>query len=447
MLQTLENGGRSCYNERMDEFDVRKSIISQEDMADCLDFVTDFSAQLKEYSGRLTGSDSETACARAIRNRLHDETDAKTRLEAFMAYPMWGRQSFLLVGLWFALSYVLYYVSFAGGRITGILLTLLSLAVFAVGTGVLFSLYFGCGTFKGVLSKKACYNVVSEFGSENSDKVFVICDHHDDMPGSIIKDFDIMRKFCTIIAPLSMFVFVLFCILKMALGTQDGDIAAKTSAFAIIPTVFGILGITTIVLHYSPMPKHARNSNGISTSIAMATYAYFVDKSELLPPDVKIVYASFGGENSAHCGSRAFAEAHPEFAKATVLCIDDIQSGDIELAEYDAVRKIEYDMNTVAAVLSSAREQELKISVMPHTTFKEKFNSLHGFMSNAFARTGNPTVTVLAKEYGKAQRNLSAEEIENLFSLTVGTMQNLMKHDSSQNKTDAEIHIVDAVGR
>lgn len=443
----LENGNRYCYNKCMEELNQIKNVISQEDLADCLDFVDDFSSQLKEFSGRLTGGDSETACARAIRNRLHDETDAKTRLEAFMSYPMLGRQSFLLVGVWFALCYILYFVSFAGGRIAGIFLTLLSLVVFVVGIGIFLSLYFGKRTFKNILPKKACYNVVSEFGSENNERVFVVCDHHDEMPGSIIKDFGIMRKFCTVIAPTSMFVFILFCILKMAIGTQDGDIVAKTSAFAIVPTIFGIFGVTSIILHYSPLSKHTRSSNGISTSIAMATYAYFVDKPELLPEDVKIVYASFGGENSAHCGSFEFAKAHPEFAKATVLCIDDIQSGDIEIAEYDAVRKIEYDANTIAAVLESAREQDIKISVMQHRTLRDKFNSLHGFMSNSFACIGNPTVTILSKGYDKSQRNLSAEEIGNLFSLSVGAMQNLMKYNPAQNQSKAEIHIVDAFGK
>ena len=81
----------------MDE--IKKKAVSAEDLLDGGDFIVEFSDELKKYPHRITGSADETACARAIRNRLHDETDAKTRLEAFNAYPMFGRGSFLYLGI------------------------------------------------------------------------------------------------------------------------------------------------------------------------------------------------------------------------------------------------------------------------------------------------------------------------------------------------------------
>lgn len=448
MLAIFSHG---WYNNFMNSLVSRKSVISQEDMADCIEFVKDFSAELRQNSGRLSGSEDETACARQIRNRLHDETDAKTRMEAFWARPTMGRRTFTLIGLWSILCYVLYYVSFAGNRLVGTLLTLVALIAFVVGNGILISLYLGVPTFQRLLKKRVSYNVVSEYGADDSRNVFVVCDHHDSMPGSIIRDFDFVRKFCTVAVPICALIFVLFCILKMAFGTQDGDVAAKISAFTIVPAAVGIISNTACLLHFSSNSKNARENNGISTSVAMATYAYFVDKPELLPEDVKIVYASFGAENSAHCGSRAFVEAHPEFANATVLCIEDVQSSVFNVVDYDALRKVECDSNVVAAILTSAREQDMTVPIMQHESLSGVFKCLHGFMSNAFCKDGVSGAGIIAKSHGSA-KDIEEEDVEKLFSLCVGTMQILMKNAKHTEIKDdvAEqtgIQIVDVVGK
>lgn len=140
----------------------KHSVISKEDMQSAMDFVEDFSHELEKYPHRIAASKDETACARAIRNRLHDETDAKTRLEAFDASPLLGRGSFLLIGIWYAICYVMYFVSFAGGRVTGAMLTLLSLAMFLGGGSVFLLMYLGNSKLGKVLPKKVSYNVVSE---------------------------------------------------------------------------------------------------------------------------------------------------------------------------------------------------------------------------------------------------------------------------------------------
>lgn len=140
----------------------KHSVISKEDMQSAMDFVEDFSHELEKYPHRIAASKDETACARAIRNRLHDETDAKTRLEAFDASPLLGRGSFLLIGIWYAICYVMYFVSFAGGRVTGAMLTLLSLVMFLGGGSVFLLMYLGNSKLGKVLPKKVSYNVVSE---------------------------------------------------------------------------------------------------------------------------------------------------------------------------------------------------------------------------------------------------------------------------------------------
>lgn len=412
----------------MTGFEEKHSVINKEDMQSAMDFVEEFSHELSKYPHRITASKDETACARAIRNRLHDETDAKTRLEAFNTPTLLGRGSFLLLGIWYALCYVVYFVSFAGGRVAGALVTLLSLVMFLSGGSVLILMYLGSRKAGKILPKKVSYNVVSESckDEKNVKNTLVICDNHDATLGSPIKDFDLVRKLSMIIAPLSVFVFVLFCILKMAIGTQGDNVAAKISAFTILPFVSGIFGIAAFVLHFSPMERFARENNGVATAVAMATYAYFAEQPELLADNTKIVYVSFGAENSGHGGSNAFLEAHPEFASAKVLAIGDVLSDNFQVAERDALRNIDFSIDVVSAVHASAIEQGITVSTMPHDSFLHKFNSLHGFISDAFAKNGNPTATILAKDYSKRDKPLSKSDLENLFSLCVGAAMKIM---------------------
>ena len=421
----------------MTGFEEKHSVINKEDMQSAMDFVEQFSHELSKYPHRITASKDETACARAIRNRLHDETDAKTRLEAFNTPPLLGRGSFLLLGIWYALCYVVYFVSFAGGRVAGALVTLLSLVMFLSGGSVLILMYLGSRKAGKILPKKVSYNVVSESckDEKNVKNTLVICDNHDATLGSPIKDFDLVRKLSMIIAPLSVFVFVLFCILKMAIGTQGDNVAAKISAFTILPFVSGIFGIAAFVLHFSPMERFARENNGVATAVAMATYAYFAEQPELLADNTKIVYVSFGAENSGHGGSNAFLEAHPEFASAKVLAIGDVLSDNFQVAERDALRNIDFSIDVVSAVHASAIEQGITVSTMPHDSFLHKFNSLHGFISNAFAKNGNPTATILAKDYSKHDKSLSKSDLENLFSLCVGAAMKIMAKEDNAPKT------------
>ena len=421
----------------MTGFEEKHSVINKEDMQSAMDFVEQFSHELSKYPHRITASKDETACARAIRNRLHDETDAKTRLEAFNTPPLLGRGSFLLLGIWYALCYVVYFVSFAGGRVAGALVTLLSLVMCLSGGSVLILMYLGSRKAGKILPKKVSYNVVSESckDEKNVKNTLVICDNHDATLGNPIKDFDLVRKLSMIIAPLSVFVFVLFCILKMAIGTQGDNVAAKISAFTILPFVSGIFGIAAFVLHFSPMERFARENNGVATAVAMATYAYFAEQPELLADNTKIVYVSFGAENSGHGGSNAFLEAHPEFASAKVLAIGDVLSDNFQVAERDALRNIDFSIDVVSAVHASAIEQGITVSTMPHDSFLHKFNSLHGFISNAFAKNGNPTATILAKDYSKRDKSLSKSDLENLFSLCVGAAMKIMAKEDNAPKT------------
>lgn len=434
-------------------FEEKHSVINGDDMKSAIDFVEEFSEELKKYPHRITASKDETACARAIRNRLHDETDAKTRLEAFAAPTLLGRGSFLLMGIWYAICNVVYFVSFAGDRVAGALVTLLSLVLFLAGGSVFTAMYLGSGKLGKLLPKKVSYNVVSESQKDGDTpkNTLIICDNHDATLGSPIKDFNLVRKLSMIIAPVSVFIFVLFCILKMAIGTQGDNVAAKISAFTILPFVSGIFGIAAFVLHFSPLERFSRENNGAATAVAMATYAYFAEQPELLANNTKIVYVSFGAENSGHSGSRAFVEAHPEFASAKVLAIGDILGGAFQVAERDCVRNVDFSIDMVSAVHASGIEQGITVSTMAHDTLMHKFNSLHGFISDSFAKNGNPTATILAKDYQKHDKTLSKSDYENLFALCVGAAMKIMTREDAPraDKTDlttapsSEMKIVD----
>lgn len=420
----------------------KRFVVNSEDMLDGVDFIAEFSDELKKYPNRITGSADETACARAIRNRLHDETDAKTRLEAFKAYPMFGRGSFLYIGIWYALCYVIYFLSFVGDRLTGILLTLLSLVLFLSGGAVLLLQYLGWRKMLFLYQKKVSYNVVSEYSTcPEPSRTFIVCDNHDATLGSAVKDFDLIRKLSMIISPISVLIFVLFCILKAAIGTDGVNVAAKISAFTIFPFISGIFGIVGFVMHFSPSEKCARPNNGVATAVAMATYAYFVECEGKLPDDARIVYASFGGEQSGRCGSHEFVKAHPEYAGAKVLCIGDIQGDDVRVAEYDAVRNIAFSTNLVASVHQSAIEQNISLETVSHDDIKHKFNSLHGYLSNAFAKNGDESATIVAKDYSKKYNGVTRETLEDLFALCVGTMQTLMNKTEAVDSVENDIQV------
>ena len=437
-------------------FDTDNSVVSHEDLHDGVDFICEFSAKLQKYRNRLTGSTNETACARAVRQTITDETGAQARLEAYRAYPLLGVGSLPFLGLWYLFSYVLYFISFAGKGLAGILLSLLALAVFAVGVAIIFVARFGKKTkIRSLLYPKVSYNVVSEF-SKNTDakrkeRTIIIVDNHDAMVGNFFKEQRILNLLSKIFVPLTALVFVVFCIVKMAVGT---DTSAKITALTVIPALLGVIGTVVTTIRFSPFEKHAKQNNGVATSVAMATYAYFVEKSDIIADDVRMVYVSLGGENSAHGGSEAFVKSHPEYASACVLSIGDIESGDLKIMERNHLRRINYSTPMVSLIRSSAYEQKIDIVVQPHDKLSQRIGSMHGTISDAFAANGNPTSAIVADENKTVGRVLERNDIEKLFSVTVGTVLKLLHdnislpHDEQPiQQSSSEIEIKTAVGK
>ncbi len=410
--------------------------VSDESLADAVQFTADFAPQLQRYVGRLTGSDGETACARQIRSRLERETDIPVRMEAFKARPSLGRGSFYMLGLWFILSYALYFISFAGGKTAGILLTLVALLNFLVGGTVIMFMFFGGRRVSRLLRESVSYNVVSEY-SKNRDRdvrerVIVIADNHDAQPGSALRDYGLLRKLTVWICPISAAIFILFCIVKMAVGTSAPSASAKITLLTVIPSVAGVCGTVVTLLHYSPLPRHAKVPNGVSTCVAMATYAYFAEQPELLPDDVRIVYASFGAENSAHCGEEAFLKAHPEYAEGCVLCFGDVTGAQFKLADYDPIRRKGCSTILTSALSGAAHDLDESLSVLPHATISQKISQLHGCASTVFWANGVQSATLLTEG-----ERLDDDVIKRLFLLSVNSVFRLFK-DIPVRKADSQ---------
>ncbi len=423
----------------MKEFDYNSSVVDTEDLLDGGDFISSFAVSLSEHKNRLTATAAETSAARTIRNRLAEETGAKVRLEAYKAHPQLGRSAFPFAGIWYAFSLVLYFISFAGGRAAGLFLTALALAVFMTGMGVVVSLFFGGKAFRWLLAPRVSYNVVSEQNAKlvrrGKERIVVIADNHDAMAGSYSSE-GALKRLVYIIAPVSAFLFVVFCVLKMALGVDN---PAKISVLTVLPAIVGIVGVFVMLIQFSPFERHAKQNNGIATSIAMATYGYFVEYPELVPDDVKIVYVSLGGENSGRGGSEAFINAHPELRKDTkALAIGDITGEVFQVAECDAVRRIPFSTQIVSLIRSSAHEQGIEIETVKHDTLKEKTESVFGYISNNFASNGIASATVLAVPKDKIVRaELDRSDVEKMFALCVGTVLKFFKE--SKNGQSGEV--------
>ena len=411
----------------METTEISKTAIPKEVSDAAVNFVGSFSKELDKLPHRIAGSEEETACARMIRSRLHSETDADVRLEAFRATPSLGRGVFPMFGVWFLLSYLIYYLTFIGNRLSGILVTLFAALFFLTGVGIILAIYYGDRRLKGLLKKKISYNVVSEFSKNKSsdvkDRVIVIADNHDLKHGSILKDYGTLRKLALLATPVAAALFVIFCILKMAIGTEEPYLSAKITLFVIIPAVPGVFGTASAFMHYSPFARHAKRGNGVSTCLAMATYSYFAEQPDLLPDDVKIVYASFGSENAGHDGSQAFKAAHPKFLNAYVLCIGDIAGNDIKLAEANPFGKKQFSTQMTLDISSATHDIGMTLTTVPHRTLSQKLENVHGFMSAAFAESGIHSTTLIGCGDGKPDE----EDISKLFSLTVGTVFNLFK--------------------
>ena len=416
----------------MENLDRIPFVVSQDDLDDACDFVTDFCEELEEHQGRLTGTPEETATARLIRDRLHSETSARVRLEAYKARPIAGRGSLSLLGFWFGLCLILYYLSFVKNDISAVILTVFALVLFVAGAIAILLLFIGKGgKLNNLLPQKVSYNVVSErcpsCCEASKERTIIVCTNHDAVLGNAIYDFAKLRKFALIMVPITALIFIASCIAKASIADPVKDIAALTT-LTIIPFLSSVAGISVLITHFSLSKKHARDRGGVATSVALATYAYFVENPHLLPNDVRIVFASFGGENSSHGGSKAFVEAHSEFAGAKVLAISDILDNNFAVYTGDHFLKIKHSREILDAISLSARECEVALRTYDNNSTINRMSCLHGSISNAFAKAHIQSATITAKHREAIEGVVHRDDVAKLFALSVTTIHHLMEN-------------------
>lgn len=424
--------GKDIYSLAEDDFDRKGGGLSAEKTAEICDKCEHTDERLSAFGGRLTATAEETACARFIRDGLSRRTSA--RMEAFRTSPYAGRNCCSLIAAVYLAAAVLYYISFAGGRAFGMIMSLVALLVFAAGTAAAGAMFLGARRLVGLLPKKISYNVFGQnmpVGQQKDGNLLVIASNHDASPGSYFANFDSVRKTVFAVAPASMLLFMLFCVIKAAVGA---DTIAAIVTLTVFPCVFALAGIAALLLHFSPFKRHARENSGAGTSVALALYEYLLDRPDLLPDGMRVCFVSFGGENSAHAGSRAFAAAHPEIKGAKAIVFGDINGGDFRLIRKDALRGIQFSRVSATAVTAASEKCGVPCKVMSAEGVKSKLNALHGYSAAALAEAGCDTVMFTAKDYGASESGTTREDTGRLFALALNTVLELTEDNDERRK-------------
>lgn len=388
-------------------------------IAEAGEFCGKMVGELADYADALTATAEETACARFIRDELSPLAD--TRMESFKTSPHAGRMCSVLLALVYFIALFCYLISFAGGDAFGIAMVVVALIVLGGGGFVAGAMFLGNGKFVKILPKKVSYNVFSESrpqSEQHGNKLLVIASNHDAVAGAYTPNFDTVRKVVFIVVPASVVLFLFFCAIKLGVGSND---VTKVTLLTVFPLLTSLTGIIALALHFSPLQKHARENNNAGTAVAMALYEYLLKHPEVLPEDTRVCFVSFGGENAAHGGSRAFAEAHPEVNGATAIVIGDVLSSDFSLIRKDALRNIVLSQISPPAALAAADKNNVACELADNDIFKSKLNSLHGFSASALAEAGCDCAMFVAKDYTEKGRELNNEDMGRLFVLSLGT--------------------------
>lgn len=385
---------------------------------------------LADYADGLTSTREETACARRLRDELSPY--AVTRMEAFRTSPYAGRNCCALFGVVYFLAALFYFVSFGGSRADGIILIFVALGIFVLGGIAAGAAFLGAKKAVAcIFPKKISYNVFSEnmpLKNQRDDRLVVIASNHDAAPGSYFTDFDRVRKVVFVVAPVSAVLFVLFCIVKICVGS---DTVPKITSLSILPFFDALAGIGVLLLHFSPFQRHARENNGISTAVSLAVYRKLLREPELLPEGTRVCFVSFGGENSAHAGSRAFAAAHPEIKGAKALVIGDIEGGRFAYLRRDALRKTEFSASS-AALFDAVENTGVPCLLPPGDGLSDKLNALHGYAADALAEAGCECAVFVAKDYGGREGDFRKEDAGKLYDLALSTLLNMTENTGEQ---------------
>ena len=390
---------------------------------------------LSDFADGLTSTREETACARRLRDELSPL--ARTRMEAFRTPPYAGRNCCALRGVSYFFAALFYFVSFGGNRADGVALIIVALAVFVAGGAAAGAAFLGAkGAVRWLYPKKVSYNVFSEnmpLKRQDGDRIVIVASSHDASPGSYFTDFDRVRKTVFVVVPVSAALFVLFCLVKMFVGS---DTVPKITALTVLPFINSVAGIAALLLHFSPFQRHARENNGVATSVALSVYKRLLSEPSLLPEGTRVCFVSFGGEHSAHAGSRAFAAAHPEIKGGKAIVFGDVMSGDFSLIRGDALRKKIFSEDSASALFGAVEATGVPCLLPPTDGIGTKLNALHGYDATALAEAGCDCAMFVAKDYGGKGKPLMREDAGRLYDLALHTLTGMIGEDAAKGEED-----------
>ncbi|MGN0796153.1 MAG: M28 family peptidase [Christensenellales bacterium] len=408
--------------EKIKEFFVEPEL----EAVDYYEFIETETKKMENHKARVAGSWGEKRAARMIRDDSIKLLGIPSRLEPFYSRSFKGRPCFLLLGIVYAVCFILFLTSFAGG-IYGYVSAAVSLVGMIVSTAFLVSLYIGYPFAQKLLKKTTSYNVVSTVKAKGeAKKNIIISANYDSKYGNNFKISDKVRFWLIEVSLITIAVFALLVIVRLIVGVET--VAAKASLI-VISAIFAIPSILILILTFSLSKNKVEENNGLSTSVALAAVRYLIDE-DMIKKDTAVTFVAFGGENAGHDGANAFVEQHkdtPMFENAVFINMEDIIERKYFVATTDGVHKHDFDRSLVDLAKDVADELEIEINEEG-----KNFGALSGYAATAFEKAGVPSVTLVARDKNPL-REITVEDsdisdvTQNCFKLLVEITKKILE--------------------
>ena len=300
--------------------------------------IVECAKSIKETAFAIPSGVGETKIARELRDKIEKDTNKLGRLEPYKIYKFRGQVAMPYLSIWYFVSMIIFFGSFGVDptkKYVNTIVSIASLAVLIIGLALHISLLFGVGKLSKAKSKKVSYNVIAGDIGNNNEQSIILTANHDDKYGTMLKDREFSKKLTGIALPIATLIYMLLLIARAGIGATDKNIIA---VFVVFPLIFCGFSIYLIITHFSLLPKHVVENNGISIGIALKLFEYF-SKEENKLNNYNVKFVSFGGETLANAGSYAFFKYQNKTKKNIVINISHIISGEFKVNLPEAIKK------------------------------------------------------------------------------------------------------------
>ncbi|NLZ24970.1 MAG: hypothetical protein GX891_00700 [Clostridiales bacterium] len=391
---TLENNEEQAEPQEEQAVSIEEILEQQKlEPVDYYEFIETTSKKMENHKARIAGSWGEKRAARMLRDTGNSLLGIPSRLEPFYSYPLKGRGSSVGLGIIYAASLIVYFLSFSSKGAAGIVLSLISLLVALAGGIIAISLFLGKSAFEPLLKKKISYNVLSsiEPKSGNAEKTLLITSSYDSKYGSGLKMPKKALFWILAVSICSFPLFLLFALLRAAVGIST---TASLASFIVIPLAICVPSAVMLIFIVSLSKSKVEENNSLSTAIALATARYLIDENKI-PENTRVAVASFAADKAGHDGVKAFCDLHEGglLSNAVVLHIGDIVRGSYYVAKFDVPSRRDFDSSLISTVMEKGAELGIDIKEC-----EEKFGAVDGFAIGEFAKRGIPAVSFFCDE-------------------------------------------------